>query len=175
LSWVKEKISPIAEDKRVFYLTGACMTGIASTMAGHHATCDDLFAAALAKATQGNWDETVFGFARFRDQFERHIGREETVLFPAFELTTGSQTGPTALKRQEHNRKRALLAQIELALKAHDQEGDEGYASTLLIMMQQHNLKEENVLYPMFDAIMADRAGELVSRLDFACGQTCPH
>jgi len=150
------------------------MAGIASTMARHHATCDDLFAAALAKATQGNWDETVFEFTRFRDELERHIGGEETVLFPAFELATGVQTGPTAVMREEHNRMRALLAQIELALIAHDQEGVEGYASTLLIMMQQHNLKEENVLYPMFDAIMADRAGELVSRLNFGCGQTCP-
>jgi len=150
------------------------MTGIASTMAGHHATCDDLFAAALAKAAQGNWDDTVFEFTRFRDELERHMGSEETVLFPAFELTTGVQAGPTAVMREEHDRIRALLAQIEPALKAHDLEGVEGYASTLLIMMQQHNLKEENVLYPMFDAIMDDRVGELLSRLDFGCGQTCP-
>lgn len=146
------------------------MTGIASIMTAHHATCDDLFAAALANATQGNWDETVFGFTRFRNELESHIGQEETVLFPAFELTTGSQTGPTAVMREEHDRMRALLTQIELALKDHDWESVDGYASTLLIMMQQHNLKEENVLYPMFDAIMADRAGELVSRLDIGRG-----
>jgi len=142
------------------------MDTIASALSRHHARCDDLLAAAEAKATQGLWDEAAGGLKRFRDEFERHLQGEENVLFPAFESVTGVQSGPTAVMRQEHERMRALLAQIEIALAAHDPDGVDGYTSTLLIMMQQHNLKEENVLYPMCDTALGERAQQLVSQLD---------
>ncbi len=41
-----------------------------------------------------------------------------------------------------------------------------GYAETLLIMMQQHNLKEENVLYPMCDQHLSSRSTELLALLE---------
>jgi DUF438 domain-containing protein len=53
--------------------------------------------------------------------------------------------------RGEHRQMRDLLAQMKLALDERDGEGFGGAAETLLIMMQQHNMKEENILYPMCD------------------------
>ena len=48
-----------------------------------------------------------------------------------------------------------------------EHEGHEyfGIAETLLIMMQQHNMKEENILYPMCDQHLAEEAEELVQQL----------
>jgi hypothetical protein len=40
-----------------------------------------------------------------------------------------------------------------------------GNAETLLIMMQQHNVKEENVLYPMCDQHLADQLENLLPEL----------
>jgi iron-sulfur cluster repair protein YtfE (RIC family) len=142
------------------------MSAIASAMSGHHSRCDDLFAAALAKVSQESWDDATSEFKRFHDEMELHMRGEETVLFPAFESTTGIQAGPTIVMRQEHDRMRPLLTQIEMALGARDPERVDGYTSTLLILMQQHNLKEENILYPMIDAALHDRAPELVAQLD---------
>jgi hemerythrin-like domain-containing protein len=47
-------------------------------------------------------------------------------------------------------------------------DGDEfaGEAETLLILMQQHNMKEENILYPMCDAHLAPECGALTQALD---------
>jgi len=137
-------------------------------MAVHHAYCDDLFAKVQAQISEGRWDVAASDFKRFRDELQHHMLGEETVLFAAFEAATGIQSGPTAMMRQEHERMRALLEQIELALAARDADRIDGYVSTLLIMMQQHNLKEENILYPKCDAALADSATQIVSRLDLS-------
>jgi iron-sulfur cluster repair protein YtfE (RIC family) len=148
------------------------MSTIASAMSGHHARCDSLFADAETKAAKGLWVEAVHAFTAFGREFETHLRAEETVLFPAFESATGAVSGPTTVMRQEHERMRALLAQIGLALAAHDPERVDDYASTLVILMQQHNVKEENVLYPMCDAVLGDGARALVARLDLGCDPT---
>jgi hemerythrin-like domain-containing protein len=144
------------------------MKAISTAMAAHHARCDDLLEIALAQVSQGRWDAAAGGFKRFGEELQHHLRGEESVLFPAFEASTGSSSGPTAVMRQEHQRMRALLEQIELALAARDAGRVDGDASTLLILMRQHNLKEENVLYPMCDAALGDGARELVSRLDLS-------
>jgi len=141
------------------------MSEIASAMAAQHAQCDSLFAAVLTMASQGSWGDAASEFKRFIHEIEVHMAGEDAVLFPAFESATGMRDGPTAVMRREHDRMRALFAQIERALAAHDTQSVEGYTSTLLIIMRQHNLKEENVLYAMLDAALHDRAEELIARL----------
>lgn len=91
------------------------------------------------------------------------------MLFPAFENATGMRQGPTQVMRMEHGQMRALVGQMEAALAARDGEGYAGAAETLLILMQQHNMKEENILYPMCDQSLAGQveaiAAELARRL----------
>jgi len=67
---------------------------------------------------------------------------------------------------------RQLLAAAESALATHDGEEYAGHAETLLIMMQQHNLKEENVLYPMCDEQLADQGEAIVRQLATALDQS---
>lgn len=50
--------------------------------------------------------------------------------------------------RGEHDQMRELLVAAKFALDARDEDDYSGTAETLLIMMQQHNMKEENILYP---------------------------
>ncbi|TRZ68118.1 MAG: hemerythrin domain-containing protein, partial [Rhodocyclaceae bacterium] len=38
-------------------------------------------------------------------------------------------------------------------------------AETLLILMQQHNMKEENILYPMCDQALAAQVEQLSERI----------
>ena len=73
--------------------------------------------------------------------------------------------GPTRVMRAEHAQMRELLAAAGEALAAEDADDYAGNAETLLILAQQHNMKEENVLYPMCDQHLAAEADGLVRRL----------
>lgn len=87
---------------------------------------------------------------------ERHLGIEEQELFPAFEEATGVQTGPTEMMRMEHDQMRGLFAEMKIAMEQKNSEDYLGTADTLLIMMQQHNMKEEQMLYNMMDQHLTD-------------------
>ena len=63
---------------------------------------------------------------------------------------------------------RALLTELAAACAAHDREAYAGVAETLLMLMQQHNMKEENILYPMCDQALgaeAERLGATMSAM----------
>ncbi|MBK5915373.1 hemerythrin [Rhodocyclus purpureus] len=123
-------------------------------MAGDHRHCDDLFAAVEAALAKGGADALTaaqVAFEAFRAAMEAHFGAEETQLFPAFEQATGMSSGPTAVMRGEHEQMRELMSAAAAALAAGEPDDYAGEAETLLILMQQHNVKEESILYPMCD------------------------
>jgi len=74
--------------------------------------------------------------------------------------------GPTQMMRMEHAQMRTLLDEAQDALTRDNAEEYVGLADTLLIMMQQHNMKEENILYPMCDQHLAGETPELLARLE---------
>ena len=121
----------------------------------HHRTCDDIFADAEKSAMAGRWPECAQSFGRFRRQMAAHFSTEEQVLFPAFEAASGSSMGPTQMMRMEHAQMNTLMRMLDATVAACDRDGFAGAADTLLIMMQQHNMKEENILYPMCDRALS--------------------
>ena len=134
----------------------------------HHRHCDNLFAAAEDAALRGDWTAAAPAFERFNAQMIAHFDAEETLLFPAFEAATGMRAGPTQMMRHEHDQMRGLLAQLAAACDAQDSQEYGGAAETLLMLMQQHNMKEENILYPMCDQALgteAERIGVQMSAL----------
>jgi iron-sulfur cluster repair protein YtfE (RIC family) len=133
----------------------------------HHKHCDEIFASAEEACADGNWDAGGKAFALLLNQLETHFTSEEEVLFPAFEAATGMTSGPTEVMRGEHRQMRDLLAQMEGALAVRDSDTFGGAAETLLILMQQHNMKEENILYPMCDNALgaSDVGASLAARL----------
>jgi iron-sulfur cluster repair protein YtfE (RIC family) len=120
----------------------------------HHKHCDDLFARAEQACAEGDWADGAAGFTRLERELESHFQSEEELLFPAFESATGMRSGPTAMMRAEHGQMRELLARMGADLAARDGDAFGGDAETLLILMQQHNMKEENILYPMCDQVL---------------------
>lgn len=131
------------------------MTHVTARLAAHHKQCDADFVSGEEAVRKGDWAAGAVAFDIFRREAEAHFGAEEDVLFPAFERTTGISTGPTRMMRMEHMQMRALFEQLASALAAKDEHGFLGTAETLLIMLQQHNLKEENILYPMCDQALS--------------------
>ncbi|NTV09592.1 MAG: hemerythrin domain-containing protein [Zoogloea sp.] len=129
------------------------------TLAAHHVHCDDRFAAAEAAAHAGQWADCAAATERFCSDMQTHFSTEEEILFPAFEARTGMKSGPTEVMRLEHAQMRDLLAELQAGAAAADLEAYSGAAETLLIFMQQHNMKEENILYPMCDQAVGGDAG----------------
>ena len=132
------------------------MTSILSFMTQDHRHCDDSYAAAEEKVAAGQWDEAGQSWTIFRSALETHLNREESFLFPAFETQTGNTQGPTAMMRMEHEQMRSLVAEMDEAIVARDADSFLGLAETLMILTQQHNMKEEQILYPMIDQVVGD-------------------
>ena len=136
------------------------MSTILDFLGSDHRACDDLFASAEAAAAQKNWDSARTLFDRFQAAMAHHLSMEETVLFPAFEARTSNSMGPTQVMRMEHEQMRGLMRDMANAVAAGNQNAYLGLSETLNMLMQQHNLKEENMLYPMSDQVLSgDRDG----------------
>ena len=131
---------------------------LASFYAVDHDDIDRLLDEFRASKT-GDRQAAVALYREFKGRLERHIGWEEDILFPLFERLTGLvDNGPTVVMRAEHRRINELLEAIDATLAAGAMAIDADEAA-LLEALAAHNLKEENILYPMIDrqASAADR------------------
>ncbi len=135
---------------------------VAEVLAAEHRQCDDHFAAAEQAAHARDFTACRLHFAQFQAAMDRHFHKEEDALFPAFEQATGNTMGPTRVMRLEHQQIRDVLAEISNALARSDLEEYLGQAETLLILSQQHNIKEEQILYPMCDEILGAAAEAMI-------------
>ena len=138
------------------------MSTIVDFLGSDHRACDDLFASAEDAVAQKNWDSARSLFERFQTAMAHHLTMEEDVLFPAFEARTGMRTGPTEVMRMEHAQMRGLLQEMAGAVTNADESRYLGLSETLNMLMQQHNLKEENMLYPMSDQVLGDERDSLI-------------
>ena len=134
-------------------------------MSADHRRCDAHFVATEEAVLAGDWHAASAAFDRYGDALDAHLAMEEEVLFPAFEAETGMTGGPTAMMRAEHRELRALLRRVEDALAHHEVDAWLGSSELLRILAQQHDLKEEGVLYPMMDRALAGRQDALLARM----------
>jgi len=151
-------------------LTGAlpAFKSVTEYLSWDHDRLDALLESVRSAVERRDWDAARRYFHDFQGGLDRHIRLEEEILFPRFEQSTG-RTDPTAVLRREHGRIRAAL---DLLARALDQgEGREfrvGLAS-LLTVLPDHNVKEEQVLYPATDAALSeDECRALTTRLQEA-------
>ncbi len=134
-------------------------------MRDDHRACDHIYAQAeaalIAKDTAGARE----AFGRFADATLHHFDMEEKELFLAFEKRTGMMGGPTQMMRYEHQQLRSLLESMRLALAENRIDDFFGTGEAMMIMLQQHNMKEEQMLYPMTDRALGGDAELMVQTL----------
>ena len=130
------------------------MATIVEFLSNEHRCCDESFAATEEAAQTSDLLRCRTDFRQFQAAMEHHFEKEEAMLFPAFEQASGNTMGPTRVMRLEHRQMRETLAEMDGALASGDLEDFLGQAETLLILMQQHNIKEEQILYPMCDRFL---------------------
>jgi hemerythrin-like domain-containing protein len=141
------------------------MSTIVEFLGGDHRACDDVFATAEVAVSQKNWDSARKLFDRFQTAMAHHLAMEENVLFPAFEARTHNSTGPTQVMRMEHEQMRELMQDMARAVAESNQDRYLGLSETLNMLMQQHNLKEENMLYPMSDRVLGGECDSLIESM----------
>jgi len=139
---------------------------ITDFMGDDHRRCDNIFATAEKSVTKGDWSLAESSHRGFIDAMEHHFKMEEELLFPRFEEVSGHTMGPTEVMRHEHKQMRQLFEQMNQAVTAQSMDDYLGASETLLILMQQHNAKEEQMLYPMSDQVLAGEQEELINKLE---------
>ncbi len=116
-----------------------------------HRKCDRVYAELENAVMKEVWEKAEELFKEFKEKTLLHFDKEEKVLFPEFEEKTGIVMGPTQVMRMEHNQARQLLNQMEDALRNRNKKEFLSLGESLMILIQQHNMKEEQILYPMSD------------------------
>ena len=142
------------------------MGSITDYMTRHHRECDRAFRRAEDVVAGPDWPAVEREAEWFLREMARHIEIEEDVLFPAFEQATGMTGGPTGVMRTQHARMRELFAQMHSAIGAKDAPRYRDASAALLPLLQQHNVKEEGILYPVLDRAVGEGARSLLERVE---------
>lgn len=143
------------------------MQTISEFMTSDHHACDEAFAGAEEAALDNNWAEAETLFNNFRSEMARHFRMEEDELFPALGRA-GGPAGPVQMMLMEHTQMKGLIEQMAGTLAGQDAKRYGGLSETLLIVMQQHNLKEEQILYPMADHYLEAQREAVLGRMQMA-------
>ena len=132
------------------------MSAILDFMTVKHRECDDIFIQAESAVALKDWQLATQKLRDFEKILLSHLAVEEDILFPKFEEATGMTLGPTQVMRLEHNQMRSLLTDLIAALAKQDKETFLGLSETFIVLIQQHNMKEEMMLYPMAQQSIVD-------------------
>jgi hemerythrin-like domain-containing protein len=111
-------------------------------------------------ATSVEWWERVLGWLRaFADR--NHHDKEERYLFPALvEAGVPSEGGPVGVMLAEHVEGRALIQAMRTADAAARAEAARRYVR----LLRDHIDKENDVLFPLADAVLGEHAQQALAR-----------
>jgi hemerythrin-like domain-containing protein len=142
-------------------------SGLAAFFEQDHRDCDARWVDVEELLDTDDIEAARPAWQKFDAGMRRHIAMEEEVLFPAIEMASGMHNGgPTDVMRMEHRQMQGLLEQIAAAIEAGDSEQALDVGDTLLMLIQQHNVKEESMLYPMAENLLSDQWADLKARLE---------
>ncbi len=117
-----------------------------------HRDCDEILAQLENSVNSENWAEVNKSSKKFFSAMKHHFAMEEEVMFPVFEQRTGMRGGPTQIMKMEHAQMLHVMEQMQEDINNKDKEHFFGLSETLMMLIQQHNMKEEQMLYKMADA-----------------------
>lgn len=141
------------------------MEPINDYMMNDHREVDAIFERARSAAASADWTTVERDGEMFLRRIEQHIVMEETVLFPAFDEASGmSGAGPSQMMCSEHALMRPMFAQMRAAAQSHDMAQYLQAANSVHEILQQHNMKEEQMMYPMADQALGQQGAQSLVR-----------
>lgn len=124
------------------------------TLSHQHRNCDIALAGVEQEAIDGRWSDAERAFNNFLALTEDHFTYEEQVLFPALQQANPMTAQPVSVMQSDHTQIRELAADLQIALQERRRDLLQGASETLVFLLQQHNAKEESVLYPIADQLL---------------------
>lgn len=140
------------------------MQSIVEHLSSEHESCDRLFARLAAAIDSGDTVQAQAAYNAFRHAMQRHFAVEDAILFPAFEAGSDA-LGVTHIMRMEHEQMHELVDQLQAALDSGNPQSSAASLGLLSALIQQHNLKEEQMLYPLLERALQGKTDELVKRI----------
>lgn len=141
------------------------MSTIKEYLTNDHRRCDEIFASMEDSASKSLLDAKEITQS-FIDASEHHFQMEERVMFAEFEQKTGMTDGPTSMMRHEHTQMRGLMKELMQSLEDNNKDRFFGFSETLMILMQQHNMKEEQMLYTMAQQHLSEESDRIIDMMD---------
>ena len=139
------------------------ITAITDSFTRDHQHCDRLLALAEASVGGADWAAIGAATAALVAAMDRHFALEEDVVFPALAQVFLVAENPIEIMCSEHAQMRQLFGDLGDAVRACDKTGVLGILETLHFSVQQHNYKEEGVIYPMADGALPERAADIAA------------
>jgi len=132
-------------------------------MTTDHRACDEQFANLENIIDQSNFEAGQEMFSEFYTHMMKHFDMEEKIMFPQYKNCEGGHCDPTPVMIMEHDQMRAIFVQMENAIKEKNKEKFLGQSEALLFTMQQHNMKEEQMMYNFADEAL--NSDEIISQM----------
>ncbi len=141
--------------------------GLVTFFEQDHRDCDARWADVEELLDTDDIELARAAWKKYDASMRRHLAMEEEVLFPAFDAKSGmAGSGPVSVMKMEHRQMEGLLEQIGKTIEAGNAEEAMDLGDTLLMLVQQHNVKEEGMLYPMAENLLAGDWEDLSKLLD---------
>jgi hemerythrin-like domain-containing protein len=140
-------------------------SAITDAFTDDHHRCDHLLAEAERRLVGTDWQASGEAARDLIAAMDRHFILEEEVLFPALAQVFRVAEHPIEVMVTEHAQMRALFNDLSEGVASRDRDSCRGVLETLHFLVQQHNYKEEGVLYPMADGALAERGAEIAAHL----------
>jgi hemerythrin-like domain-containing protein len=132
-------------------------------MSADHKACDREFAELENIVDSENFEGAKVMFAEFKSHLLHHFKMEEEVMFVEYRSCEGGHCDPTGVMVMEHDQMRHLLDEMEDAISKNDKNNFLGLSENLLFVMQQHNMKEEQMMYNFADDALDSK--EIISKM----------
>lgn len=109
--------------------------------------------------------DTLLDFFRwFADA--HHQEKEEAILFPAMKSAAAAEDRPVQHMTVEHERERALISEVETAVRLQKHSEFVSAATRLSALLRNHIQKEDDILFELANEILDPKTDEgLVDRL----------
>ncbi len=142
------------------------MTTITEFFTKQHRECDAILEQMEQAFNEEDWELGAQKYAEMKQDIFDHLANEENSLFPMFEEKSGMRGGPVGVMLGEHIEIKSLVERIGHAVTERDLDEALDTTETLFMFLQQHNVKEEQMLYPMTDEALHDCLHELKAKVE---------
>lgn len=132
-------------------------------MSKDHRDCDELYILSEENITK-DIESAKENFLKFYEATNNHFSMEEMVLFPMM-ANCLEDSGIIRSLEMEHESVRELLSKALKALEAKNIDQFLSIGETMMMLLSQHNIKEEQGLYALADINLADEASYVINRL----------